>query len=142
MTFVSITRLRIRSWRFMPAFLIRTSATQRQVRIAPGFLGGALLADAGRTFWTMTLWRGQEDMRRYMASGAHLRAMPKLLGWCDEASVAHWIQDGDTAPDWAEADRRMRAQGRPSKLHHPAPGHATLAYDPPREGRSVPIRPA
>ena len=142
MTFVSITRLRVRSIRFMPWFAVDTVRTSRQVKTAEGFLGGSLLADRKRTFWTMTLWREQPDMRRYMTGGAHLKAMPKLLHWCDEASVVHWEQPDATAPDWLEADRRMRTEGRPSKLHHPGPNHRDLTYDAPRISGAVPIKSA
>ena len=141
MTFVSITRLRLRSWRFMPQFALQTLRTQRQARVSDGFLGGSLLADRERVFWTMTAWRDQAAMRSYMTNGSHLAAMPRLLGWCDEASVAHWVQADDTLPDWAEADARMRAEGRPSKVRHPAPGHRELTYQPPRLTGAVPIRP-
>lgn len=90
----------------------------------------------------MTAWDDEASMRGYMIAGAHRRAMPRLLDWCDEASLVHWIQAGDALPDWAEADRRMRAAGRASKLRHPSPGHATLDYRPPRTARPVPFRPA
>ena len=139
MTFVSITRLRIRSWRFMPAFAVETVRTLAQVKRADGFVGGSLLPDRRLTFWTMTLWRDAAAMRAYLVSGAHLRAMPKLLRWCDEASVVHWTQGDDVAPDWPEAERRMRAEGRPSKLHHPAPHHADLSFARPRTSGAVAI---
>ena len=141
MPFVSITRLRIRSLRFMPQFYLHTMRTIRQIKHAEGYLGGSLLADRKRTFWTMTLWRDQTDMRRYMASGAHLKAMPKLLDWCDEASVVHWLQEDAIAPAWPEADRRMRAQGRPSKVRKPALGHQDLTYAVPRTIAAVPLAP-
>jgi hypothetical protein len=140
MVFVSITRLRIRSWRFMPAFIIDTFKTLAQTRRAEGFLSGSLLADRKFTFWTMTLWSDQASMKRYMTSGSHLKAMPKLLGWCDEASVVHWTQEDGTAPDWQEADRRMRGEGRPSKVRHPNANHPNLAYNAPRVAGAVPIR--
>jgi hypothetical protein len=140
MAFVSVTRLRIRSLRFLPAFLVVTARTRAQVREAEGFLDGALLPDRRWTFWTATLWRDQAAMRSYMVSGAHLAAMPKLLDWCDEASVVHW--DGAGAlPDWPEADRRMRASGRASKVRRPSPLHAELGYAAPRVTRSVRIAP-
>lgn len=142
MTFVSITRLRIRSVRFMPRFMLDAMRTTRQVKRAEGFLGGALLPDRKLTFWTMTLWRDQAAMRRYMTSGAHVQAMPKLLAWCDEASIVHWLQDGAEAPDWLEADRRMRTEGRPSKVRHPSSGHIDLAFGAPRISRAVVMSPA
>lgn len=132
MTFVSITRLRIRSWRFLPAFLLHTRVAIRQASGARGFIGGSLLRDRRLTFWTMTLWQGQADMRDYIASGRHLTAMPKLLNWCDEASIVHWTQDGEALPGWTLADTRMRLEGRPSKVHKPGPAHLDLSFEPPR----------
>lgn len=141
MPFVSLTRLRVRSIRFVPAFALHTLASQRQVKRAPGFQNGALLADRSWTFWTMTAWDSQESMRRYMTTGPHKSAMPHLLDWCDEASVAHWQQQEATLPSWEEADRRMRETGRVSKVRHPSPQHATLNYRKPRVTIDGIIRP-
>jgi hypothetical protein len=141
MVFVSITLLRIRSLRFMPQFIVTTMRARRQAQRASGFLEGSLLADRKRTFWTMTLWRDEGAMRRFMTSGAHLKAMPKLLGWCDEASIVHWAQKNPIAQSWLEADRRMRTEGRPSKVHNRSPKHHELTHKPPRIAGAVPIRP-
>ena len=89
--------------RFLPGFAVYAVRSERQVRRAAGFLDGALLMDRSWTFWTMTAWARQEDMRAYMTSGAHKAAMPKLMHWCDEASVAHWEQDGVELVSWEEA---------------------------------------
>jgi hypothetical protein len=132
MAFVSRTRLRIRSIRYLPLFAIHTLRSLRQVKKAPGFQTGALLPDRGRTFWTMTAWDERDSMRRYMTTGAHKSAMPHLMHWCDEASVAHWEQNGSALPSWEEADRRMRESGRASKVNHPSAEHACMNYRKPR----------
>ncbi|MDP9172017.1 MAG: DUF3291 domain-containing protein [Acidobacteriota bacterium] len=139
MTFVSLTRLRIRAIRYLPLFAIYTLRSLRQVRKAAGFRTGALLPDRSRTFWTMTAWDERESMRRYMTSGAHKKAMPHLMRWCDEASVAHWEQEESTLPSWEEADRRMRESGRISKVNNPSAEHAGLNYRKPRTsgGRAI-----
>jgi heme-degrading monooxygenase HmoA len=139
MPFISLTRLRIRSIRFMPFFALHTLKSLRQVKRADGFQTGSLLADRSFTFWTMTAWDSQEDMRRYMTSGSHKTAMSHLLNWCDEASVAHWTQSEPTLPTWEEADRRMRESGRASKVRHPSPQHETLCYRAPRTTGAGPI---
>jgi len=74
-----------------------------------------------------------------MISGAHKAAMTHLIHWCDEASVAHWIEPEASLPSWEEADRRMRSSGRPSKVKHPSPNHANLTYKTPRTTRSAKI---
>ncbi|QNI36959.1 DUF3291 domain-containing protein [Edaphobacter albus] len=132
MAFVSVTRLRVRSLRFIPSFAVHTLRSRQQVRKALGFVTGALLTDRNMTFWTMTVWDSQESMRAFMTSGAHKRVMPYLLNWCDEASVVHFTQPDETLPSWAEADAHMRENGRASKVLHPSPQHATLNYRAPR----------
>jgi hypothetical protein len=132
MPFISLTRLRIRSLRFLPFFALHARKTTRQVRQAQGFQTGALLPDRSFTFWTMTAWDSQEDMRRDMTSGSHKAVMPRLMHWCDEASVTHWTQPEPALPTWEEADRRMRESGRASKVLHPSPHHESLTYRAPR----------
>lgn len=141
MPFLSITRLRVRSLRFLPSFALYTQRSLRQVRHASGFEGGRLLADRSWTFWTMTAWESQESMRTYMTTGSHKAAMPRLMEWCDEASVVHWEQLEADLPSWAEADQRMREQGRASKVRNPSPQHATLQYAVPRVKTGGTIRP-
>jgi hypothetical protein len=132
MTFVSLTRIRIRSIRFIPHFALHTWRSVRQIKRARGFQTGALLADRRWTFWTMTAWDSEESMRQFMVSGSHKDAMPHLLEWCDEASKAHWTQPEAEIPSWIEADRRLREGGRLSKVKNPSPQQATLSFSAPR----------
>lgn len=132
MVFISITRLRIRATRFLPVFFWRNEQAVRQIRRTPGFLGGQLLVDARWTFWTVTAWRDEAAMRTYRAAGAHRRAMPELLLWCDEASVAHWTQDSAEMTDWPTAHQRMVQEGKPSKVSFPTPAHTQRHIPPPR----------
>jgi len=140
MPLVCVTRLRVRALRFLPAFALHAVRTARQVRAAPGFRGGAILRDRDWTWWTLTAWDRPEDLRSYMRAGAHLAAMPHLAHWCDEACTVHW--DAAELPGWAEADKRMRDEGRASRLHHPSPRHETLSYRPPRLSASAPLHPS
>jgi heme-degrading monooxygenase HmoA len=123
MAFISVTRLRIRSWRFVPLFIVAALRSSRQARRAPGNLNVALLREPKMVFWTLTAWANEASMRSFMMSGAHRRAMPKLLDWCDEAAVAHWVQDSEALPGWKEAHRRLIEDGRPSKVRQPSADH-------------------
>jgi hypothetical protein len=131
MALISVTRLRIRAGRYMLPFLWYTLRSYRQAKRAPGCLPASTLRDANRAFWTLTAWSDEAAMKRFMLAGAHRKVMPKLLEWCDEASVAHWAQDGPDLPDWPEAHRRMLQHGRPSKVNHPSPAHVARAIPPP-----------
>jgi heme-degrading monooxygenase HmoA len=120
MPLISVTRLRVRTWTFLPQFLWDTIKSVRQVQRSAGFLGGRLLVNAGYVFWTMTAWQDESAMNAYRTSGAHRNAMPKLLDWCDEAAVVHWTQESPEIPAWQQAQQHMSEQGRLSKVHHPS----------------------
>lgn len=120
MAFISVTRLRLRSARYLPPFLWRTLTSLLQARRAPGNLSARTRRAADGAFWTLTAWDAEASMRAYRNSGAHRKAMPKLLEWCDEASVGHWEQEPAELPDWGEAHRRMFQSGRLSKVNHPS----------------------
>jgi heme-degrading monooxygenase HmoA len=121
MSLVSVTRFRLRSVRFAAFFILHANRTIAQIRKADGFLAGAVRREADLAFWTLTVWRDEHAMHAYRASGAHRKAVPHLADWADEASVAHWSQPGSALPDWPDAIRRLRDEGRPLTLHHPVP---------------------
>ena len=102
--FVSVTRLRLRGNRFLPQFFWHAIFSARQARAAPGHLKLQLKREAGNVFWTLSLWESESAMRAYMIAGAHRKAMPKLLEWCD-------------------ALRMLIEKGRLSKLNHPSAAH-------------------
>ena len=120
MAFISVTRLRLRSLRYLPPFLWHTLRSLLQAKRAPGNLSAKTRRAADGAFWTLTAWDAAAAMRAYRNSGAHKRAMPKLLEWCDEASIGHWEQEPAEPPDWREAHRRMVETGRLSKVNHPS----------------------
>lgn len=129
MSYVSITRLRLRSPRFVPGFAWRTWASMRQARRADGFLGGYVSNGGRLAFWTVTAWRDEAAMRAYRNAAAHGAAMRRLKDWCDEASIAHLERPGARVPDPGAALALMRERGRPSKVHRPSPAHAAGRID-------------
>jgi heme-degrading monooxygenase HmoA len=131
MPVVSITRLRVRSWGYFLPFIVYALRSSRQAKHSRGNLGVSLLRDTDRTFWTRTVWTTESAMKGFMLAGVHRQVMRKLLEWCDEAALVHWEQESDHAPDWAEAHQRLQAQGRPSKVNHPSPAHASFQIRPP-----------
>lgn len=120
MATVSVTRLKLRSWRFFPAFLWHAVRSARQARAAVGCLGVELRHRDG-AWWTLTMWRDGAAMRAFMLSGDHRTAMPRLAAWCDEAAVARFEQPHDVMPTWQSAEEALARQGRVSSVRHPSP---------------------
>ena len=135
MAVVSVTRLRLRSWRFFPAFLRYAIPSNMQARRAPGNRAVQTLREPGNVFWTLSLWESESAVQQFMISGAHGRVMPRLLDWCDEASVARWTQDDDALPTWQAAHARMMAEGRRSKVRNPSPAQERFEYPAPKASR-------
>lgn len=129
---VSITRLRVRSWRFLPVFFLYALRSARLAAKAEGNLAAKLLRDRRNTFWTGTVWTNDAAMKSFMLSGIHRQAVPKLLNWCDEAGLVHWSQEGTGLPAWADACLRLEKEDRPSEIYHPSPGHLAHKFPEPR----------
>jgi len=135
MPFISLTRLRVRSWRYLPQFVWHSLKAASQAKRSEGFLGGRLLIEARSTFWTVTAWKDEATMRAYRNAGAHGAVMPSLMDWSDEASVAHWTQDTSEIPGWQDLHRRMVDEGRLSKVRHPSPAQESKQIAAPKPGR-------
>lgn len=131
MPVVSVTRLRVRSWIYLPAFLIRSMRIGQQAKKAPGNLAAKVLQDRHMTFWTSTSWESEAAMRTFMLTPPHGPAMRKLLTWCDEAALVHWSQASPELPGWIEAHTRMQRDGRTSKVNHPSDDHLRFVITPP-----------
>jgi len=127
--FISITRLRVRHWWYLPEFLWRSNQSIKQARNSPGFQRGFTLLDRKRVFWTLTGWDAEASMRAYRGSGAHKAVMPKLAGWCDEAAVTHYV--GDDLPTWTDAWEKIQ-NGRLTPVHHPSPDQTAKRIPAPR----------
>ncbi|MBC8164270.1 MAG: DUF3291 domain-containing protein [Bryobacteraceae bacterium] len=126
--FVSITRLRLRSLLFLPAFLLLNQRCLKQLRSSPGFVRGGELLDKGLTFWTVTLWTSEREMKSFRGADAHSEAMKLLPEWCNEAAIAHWQQDESDLPTWPEAHRKLNETGRLSRVNRPGQNHTARRF--------------
>ena len=120
MAFISITRLRVRSWVYLPAFFLAAMRIARQAKSASGNLAVKVLRDRRNAFWTSTSWESEAAMRAFIVARPHGPAMRKLMEWCDEAAVVHWTQADPGLPSWTEAHARMQQDGHRSKVNHPS----------------------
>ena len=136
MPIVSITRLRVRSWSYLPAFLLQALRSAWQAARADGSLAVIVLRDRQMTFWTSTSWSSEGAMKAFMHARPHGPTMRRLLDWCDEAALVHWTQGSGELPSWEEAHRRIQQEGRPSRVNHPSPAHTAHAFPAPTRGRT------
>jgi hypothetical protein len=120
---VSVTRLHLRSLRFLPPFAWLTRSTTRQVCTSAGFIHGRFANEWPYAFWTITVWQTLAAMHGFRDTDPHHAAMKKLLHWCDEASFVHWESEQGAVPPVADAHARMIGAGRTSKVNHPSAAH-------------------
>lgn len=84
--------------------------SSRALKIIRQLKSSDCLAFKKRGIWTkhytMTLWRNEEELKRFAHSGAHLEAMK------DSARIAKEIRtitiDADTLPSWKRAKRILQ----------------------------------
>ena len=134
---VSVTRLRLRSRRFLPQFYYYTWAIAQQARRSSGFLKGRLFMGTDRFplagmfygrqpgYWTITMWEDQEAMLAFRDRPPHRSAMPKSARWVQEASTVHWWREAEELPSLREAHDKMREDGRLMPSDHPSEAHAS-----------------
>jgi heme-degrading monooxygenase HmoA len=140
MAIVSITRLRVRHWWFLPQFFVYALRSARQAAAADGNLAVTLLRDRNNTFWTGTSWSDEAAIKTFMHAAPHGPAMRRLLEWCDEASLVRWTQDSHELPSWDVAHRRLEEEGRASKVNHPSPAHTAHRFPAPTTRRTAQLR--
>ncbi|GGC15002.1 hypothetical protein GCM10011494_37280 [Novosphingobium endophyticum] len=141
MATVSLTRLKLRRFWHLPAFLRHANASAEQLKNTPGFTGGYLAFNWKWTFWTVSCWQSREAMRAYRGSGAHAAAMKRLPGWCDEAAIATVEVEDLALPSPDEATRLMKAHGRLTRVDKPSRAQQTQECWPdgrvPRIGKRI-----
>lgn len=120
MPFVSITRLRVKSFWNLIGFMRANEASVKQLLKIPGFLSGKELVDKELVFWTLTVWDEETTMKTFRNSTAHKKAMQKLPFWCSEASYYHWVQENQHVPGWNDASQKLLKDGKITKVRQPS----------------------
>lgn len=145
MALVSLTRLRLHSWRCYPAFCLWVLRSVWQSLGAEGLVGLQLLRDRHNAFWTLTLWRDSQAMEVFRNRGAHGQAMRYLVNWCDESAAAHWLVSEEevlqaSRPQWADLHRRLMQLGHFAALPMATEAQRAHQIPAPAVGRGRVIR--
>jgi heme-degrading monooxygenase HmoA len=133
MSFVVVTRLRLRDRKYLDEFVGSAFSVVDQANSSAGILAAEVLADANETYWTRTAWTDRDAMNGFLMSEPHLTTMGHLSEWCDEATFVDWEQSEPDLPDWQTAFRRLVTDGQVASLANPSEHHEARAFPSPIE---------
>jgi heme-degrading monooxygenase HmoA len=103
----------LKSFRRVPAFMCRSLKIMKQVDAAPGIVGWSLGANVlKREFYTLSVWRDAESLRRFVRAGAHLASAAEFEHDMRRPSifVYYKLLGRDLPPSWNDAFARQREQ--------------------------------
>ncbi|HZU82931.1 MAG TPA: hypothetical protein VE987_08450 [Polyangiaceae bacterium] len=133
--FVSATRFTYRRSWHMPFVLWHGLALRRRwgrVEGAVGLFSAASLL--GRTTYTVTAWRSEQELRGWMRSPYHLRLMQDYRGCLESAAAVSWRTERfEPEEAWREAMSRLGA----GAARQPASGHSAACRRVSRGPRST-----
>lgn len=111
---VMASRLEVGLLKDVPRFFLKSLASWRQVRTAPGAVGATLIAQPlKRTFWTLSAWEDRAALYTYAKAEPHLTIMTSLRAVTKQSTFVLWEVPADQLPiDWADAKNRIAEQQR------------------------------
>ncbi|MFD1833196.1 DUF3291 domain-containing protein [Streptomyces desertarenae] len=112
--FVMASRFEVRSAKDVPRFFLRSLATWRQVRTAPGAYGASLIAQPlKRVFYTLSAWEDRDALYAYARTEPHRGIMTSLRSTMRTSTFVFWEVDTGQLPiTWDDAKRRLEQQAR------------------------------
>jgi hypothetical protein len=111
---VLASRLPLRGYRSIPAFLRASRAVRRQLAATEGVLGYSLDAKPiAKTFWTLSAWESDEMLRRFSHADPHGSQISDIRPYILATTFVQWTAAGsELPPKWADARRRVAASRR------------------------------
>jgi heme-degrading monooxygenase HmoA len=103
-----ITYLPLNSYLAIRKFLILTRQVRNQLKESEGAIGYSLLADIfKKEFWTMSVWKDEDYLSRFVRTGAHAHTMTELTRHLSERRkfVKVGIKGFQIPPGWDQAKR-------------------------------------
>ena len=101
--------LPLKSWRYMIPFQLMTSKVLKQIKLSKGVASYAVKADfPGKHFWTLSIWKDQDSLRRFVTAESHATAVKKFTEWSgNDSAFVEWTSQSDTI-DWVEALKKLQ----------------------------------
>ncbi len=106
-----LSELPLKRYRDLGRFIFYSLQIQGQLKRTPGVLGYSLMAHLlNKRFWTLSVWEGEADLRRFVNEIPHSRVMEALEDKMDQTHFVRWrIHGSEYPPRWQEAfERRGR----------------------------------
>jgi hypothetical protein len=118
---VSITDFQLARVKDLPGAWVEGLRLRRAWPSLPGAIGMWLWAKPlARRSGSVSVWRGEEDLRRFVAWPRHVAIMRRYRGAGDLTSAMWWAEHFDASVIWAAAERRL--SGHDPELSHAGAG--------------------
>jgi uncharacterized membrane protein len=115
---VMASRLELRRWRDVPAFLVAALRLRALLRRSPGALALSLrAAPASRAFWTLSVWENHDALRAYAAHERHVRVMRRFAPVMANSTFADWSTSAAGLPNWSDGAAAIAAATCPADLN-------------------------
>jgi hypothetical protein len=103
------SRLPLRSYRDIPAFLLWTLRIRRQLTRTPGLVGFALDAHLlSKTFWTVSAWTGPKPIEDFVREDPHAAGMATIRPRMRPSTFVFWTERAAALPlGWDEVRSRL-----------------------------------
>ena len=131
--YISITGLQVNSLWNLPKFVIYSQNAKKQALAAAGNMGVKLHGPINGVYHTMTVWKDRKSMTRFMASGAHAKAMKITQEIYVPGGTKVYGYETETIPTWDEAYQLWTEKGT---LHGRKPAK-NVAVEKPSSGVST-----
>jgi uncharacterized membrane protein len=110
--------LQLRRFRDVPAFMAAALRLQGAFADSPGAIEMSLrAAPLRRTFWTLSQWRSDADLRGFVAHAAHVDVMRRFRPAMRSSNFITWHTADDHRPTWTDAAVRLATDGQPTDGH-------------------------
>ena len=113
-TTVQASVLRLHRLRDVPVFMTAALRLRHAFADSPGAIEMSLrAAPLRRTFWTLSHWRTDADLQRFVAHPAHVDLMRRFGPAVRSSQFVTWHATDDLALTWDDAARRITDDGHP-----------------------------
>ncbi len=95
-----------------------------------GFLGGKELVYAKLTFWTLTIWKNDANMKTFLNSAAHRTAMKKTAILVQRGFLFSLDAGNECLPSLKKVSEKLLKYGKLTKVRNPSANQISNSFPP------------